>query len=177
MTVHHVARDGDWVIHRGTVDGQFAVGDACELNVDGAVRSNHTRLHTGGELICAALAEMNVRYPISGAMHYPGQCKVVLDVALHDADRAQLFEALRRTVTQLIVADVPVAITHDRTFGERTSDAVMAGGMRYVSIGDLNRRPCLGTHTRSAAEIGNLKILGIKSRKGETRISYDIETT
>ena len=44
--------------------------------------------------------------------------------------------------------------------------------LRIVSIAGLDLNPCGGTHLRSASEIQLLKIIGVESDKGATRVRF-----
>jgi misacylated tRNA(Ala) deacylase len=49
--------------------------------------------------------------------------------------------------------------------------------LRVVRVGDdVDLCPCAGTHVRKLSEIGNVRLLGKKSKgKGTQRISYTLE--
>ena len=46
--------------------------------------------------------------------------------------------------------------------------------LRVVTIGALDPVPCGGTHLASLAEIDAITVLKIKSKKGNTKISYQV---
>jgi Ser-tRNA(Ala) deacylase AlaX len=48
--------------------------------------------------------------------------------------------------------------------------------VRVVAVGSPeNVCPCGGTHVSQAGELKGLKILSIKSKKGQTKVSYTFE--
>ena len=56
------------------------IGQNVYLHIDMDVRNAHSRLHSAGEVICAAVHELGyVTWKMSSACHFPGQCRVVFD--------------------------------------------------------------------------------------------------
>jgi len=91
-----------------------------------------------------------------------------------------------RAVAALVAADAPTTV---RTAASDDAAALAAAGLvpgdvahlpagatvRIVSVGGAcNTCPCGGTHVRSAGEIGRLVLTRVTSKKGKTKLSYEL---
>lgn len=168
----------DTVDHLGLMEGRFTVGETCKAIVDAATRTLHTRIHSGGELLCAAIEEVRPGTRITKANHRPGQASVTLGIEITKADREPLQQELEASVLRMIRASVPVDILTVHTLEEAAAlcgfrPQIDSQAIRIVQIGAF-ARPCCGTHVRSTLEIGAVRIRSFSVRAGETRIGYDV---
>jgi misacylated tRNA(Ala) deacylase len=164
-TVHP---DGDKaaIVHV-PAEGQPALraGDEVIAHIDWERRHRLMRIHTALHLVTVVLP-----YPITGAA--VGEDKGRVDFNLPDVPDAGEIEA---RLNALIAADHKVS-------AEWITDAELEanpglvksmnvrppmgqGRVRLVRIGDIDLQPCGGTHVRSTAEIGPLR-LGKIEKKG-----------
>lgn len=160
--------DGDkTVISHQPAEGspQLQVGDEVIAHLDWERRHKLMRMHTALHLLTVALP-----HPVTGASVSEDKGRV--DFNLPDVPDAAEIE---RKLNELVSADYPVT-------SEWITDAELEanpgliksmnvkppmgqGRVRLVRIGDIDLQPCGGTHVKSTAEIGRLK-LGKVEKKG-----------
>ncbi|MBB3009853.1 MULTISPECIES: alanyl-tRNA editing protein [Cupriavidus] len=154
VNVERVILEGDKVIH--IADQEVAVGEAL-IEVSPETRMLHARLHSAGHLISGVVEQMG--WYASKGHHWPGEGRVVFEP--RGNPQPLTADGVEQTVNRLIANDVP------RHLAE-------LDGMRSVCFGDLPMRNCGGTHVRSAGQVGPIKILKLKEKKGQLSIQYDL---
>ena len=148
----------------------LGVGETVSAEIDWDRRHRHMRMHSLLHLVCAA-----VEGAITGASISEGKGRVDFDMGDAKPDKVALGAELNR----LIVADRPLAV-------RRISDADLAaqpelvrtmkvkpptgtGWVRLIDIEGVDVQPCGGTHVRSTAEIGPVRIAKIESKGRQNR--------
>ncbi len=151
-----------------------AAGDTV-VRLDWARRFDHMQQHTGQHLL-TAVAQDRFGWPTT-AFHLGAECcDVELDAPALDAAR---LERLENEANAEIRAARPVA-TRRVSRAEYAALAVRTRGLpaghtgdvRLVEIAGLDTNTCGGTHLRSTAEIGCLKLLGSEPMRGGTRVFF-----
>ncbi len=172
--------DGAILHHLESSEAELQVGDEVRAEIDWRRRYRHMRMHTLLHLLSVALP-----FPVTGGAI--GSEKSRLDFDMPEApDR----EALTARLEELVAADCPVSETWIepaelaarpelvKTVGVRPPTG--PGLVRLVRIGDAERpvdlQPCGGTHVRSTAEVGRLR-LGKIEKKGRNnrRVNVHLE--
>lgn len=154
VPVEGVSQHDTGVIH--TVGRAIPLGNA-EIVVAAEPRKLHARLHSAGHLI-SGVGQLMGWQPVKGH-HWPGECRVVFE---HRPGAEPLtVECLEHTVNQLIRDDVPRHL-------------VDQGGVRSVCFGPLPMHGCGGTHVSSAGQVGELKIVKLKEKKGQCSVHYEL---
>ena len=156
VKVERVIHEGDKVIH--ITEKEVAIGDAL-IEVSPEIRMLHARLHSAGHLISGVVEQMG--WYASKGHHWPGEGRVVFEP--RDNPQPLTVEGVEQTVNQLIADDVPRHLA-------------VKDGIRSVCFGDQQMHGCGGTHVSSAGQIGRIRILKIKEKKGQLSIQYDIES-
>ncbi len=164
ITVTNVTKRGTpqefSVVHYLAAPLSKAVGDMVSMQVDGAVRNIHSRLHSLGHLLAHIVDDA---YPILKAVqghHWPGECRVEFDVA-NDAN-LQLDEAhINDLLARAIAADLPII------------SKLSAANGRTVQVAHHAPVPCGGTHLTSTAPLVSGITRGIKIKGSRARISYE----
>jgi Ser-tRNA(Ala) deacylase AlaX len=180
--VERVTITGGAVEHiASSISGSFAEVSEVAMSVDRDRRMLHSRLHSAGELLCSAVRKLGHDWYVSGASHYPQQSRVVYDVALMEDQRQRLHDGLNEEIDRLLRRNDRVHIEEvvDRAEATRligfAPDYVPVGEpVRIVFVSDGLGRPCCGTHIAETREIGRILIRKIRTKKGQTSISYDI---
>jgi len=148
----------------------LSVGDTVSAEIDWDRRHRHMRMHSLLHLVCAV-----VEGAITGASISEGKGRVDFDMGDAKPDK----EALGAALNRLIAADHPLAV-------RRISDADLAaqpelvrtmkvkppsgsGWVRLIDIEGVDMQPCGGTHVRSTAEIGPVRIAKIESKGRQNR--------
>ena len=94
---------------------------------------------------------------------------------------ADEIEAVQSCVNRVIQSDLPVSEkfiskseAKSRFNTEKLPDDT-GDRIRIISIGDYDHVPCIGTHVKSTAEIGELRITSTNFEDGVLRIRYRLE--
>src|SRR5512142_2916696 len=138
--------------------------------VDWPRRYDHMQQHTGQHLLSAVLEEL---FAIRTASFHLGS-----EVSTIDVDAASLtpeqIERAEKRCAETIAQARPVRISFEEASAtlELRKASERTGTLRIVSIENLDRSACGGTHVRTTAEIG--LILAGKSEKirGITRLEF-----
>jgi Ser-tRNA(Ala) deacylase AlaX len=181
------------ILHMGSFSpnpklaGSFSPNDNVVQQVDRKKRLLHSRLHTAGHVIGAAInilaktASESSGIPadiVDGkASHYPGAAFVECAGLIPGTAKAHIQDL----VDKLVKEDLPVRIdfwTEEEANAKCISGADgIAGdenGVRVVEIGDRGSYPCGGTHVETLKELGKVVIRGIKRQKGVSKVSYEV---
>ena len=149
------------------------IGCEVTLEIDWPRRYAMMRLHSCMHLLCAVVGA-----GVTGGQISPDKGRLDFDL-----EQSPDKEALTQRLNQLIEADHPI------TVGSITASALDAqpelvktmsvqpprsasGSVRTVRIGEVDYQPCGGTHVRSTAEIGPVRVSKIEKKgKHNRRIS------
>lgn len=157
-------------------------GTNLAVKIDIATRRYHSRLHTAGELICAALANLgHDNWLFSAACHFPGQCRVAFALNGQSVDVERLKGRLSRELALLVISGGIVSLSRASSPEELArlcpSEAAKhfpEWPVRVVSPVRGFYRPCLGTHCDKLSEIGTIKLRKIRVKDGEISIGYEL---
>jgi alanyl-tRNA synthetase len=141
--------------------------------VDGRIhlprRFDHMQQHTGQHLLSAVLVEMFDAPTVS--FHLGAESSTI------DVDRlldpAQLREAEHRA-NQIVFENRPVTVSFQHSsedLGLRKATE-REGEIRIVSIQDLDRSACGGTHVRATGEIGPILLRKLDRIRGNLRVEF-----
>jgi alanyl-tRNA synthetase len=140
-----------------------------DARIDLARRFDHMQQHTGQHLLSAVLVEMFQAPTVS--FHLGAQSSTI------DIGRAlqpdQLREAERRA-NQVVFENRPVTVSFQHSsedLGLRKPTG-REGEVRIVSIQDLDRSACGGTHVRATAEIGPILLRKLERIRGNLRVEF-----
>jgi alanyl-tRNA synthetase len=166
LKVVEVTDEGDRIAH--------VLADAlAETEVDGRIdsyrRFDHMQQHTGQHLLSGVLVELFDAPTIS---FHLGAEACTIDVA-GTLGPEQLREAERRA-NQIVFENRPVTVS----FQDSSEDLGLRkptereGLVRIVSIEDLDRSACGGTHVRATGEIGPILLRKLDRIRGNLRIEF-----
>lgn len=146
-----------------------APGTAVELSIDWDRRYRHMRMHTAMHLLGSIL-----KYDVTGG-NISGE-KSRLDFNMEDTVHK---EAVSAALAELVRADQPVSC---RWISEAELDAnpqlvrTMSvqpprgkGDIRLLEIRDVDLQPCGGTHVRSTAEVGSVRVGKVEKKGRQNR--------
>jgi alanyl-tRNA synthetase len=166
-TVLDVVDEDERVAH--LLDGPLAAGP-----VEGVVawdrRFDHMQQHTGQHLLSAVLAE-RFGFPTESVHFGPELATLDLGTAAISADQLRQAEA---TANAIVTEDRPVEVTFEdaaRAAGLRKASD-RTGLLRIVSIADLDRSACGGTHVRRTGEIGPILLRRTERVKQRIRVEF-----
>ncbi|MEB4592755.1 alanine--tRNA ligase-related protein [Candidatus Thiothrix sp. Deng01] len=160
-------------------DFEALVGQSCELRVDQAQRLQHAKLHTGGHLIAAIIDAQRGPLRAVKGFHFADGPYVEFE-GKPEGEPEPLLAALQAQIDVLIAEGAPVTaemVTYDelkQRCWSIPSYLPEDKPLRVVTIGQMDAVPCGGTHVANLAELGSLSVLKMKSKKGNTKISYRV---
>jgi alanyl-tRNA synthetase len=167
VPVVDVVDEGERVAHllAGPLTGERAIG-----SVDWDRRFDHMQQHTGQHLLSAVIHELFGHATIS--VHF-GRESSTLDLDARAIDHARLVEAESRA-NRLVAENRVVEVSFEeagsasglRKISERE------GTLRIVTIRDLDRSACGGTHVRATGEIGPILIGKSERVKQNVRLEF-----
>jgi len=164
------------VHHFGEFSGKkFKTGDKVQLKIDGEQRKLFARLHSAGHLLDCAVYKLKLEElkPIKG-FHFAAGSHVEYQGIKENLK--ELIPELQNTVDELIQQDLPLEKL-DVTPEEAKAQGLFAPPGKAVRVVNFAGYPicgCGGTHVTSSSEIGKITIRKVKTRKGNTKISYSI---
>jgi alanyl-tRNA synthetase len=133
-------------------------------------RFDHMQQHTGQHLLSAVLADLLGTPTIS--VHF-GQETSTLDLAAGQVTREQLVRAEDRA-NEIITENRTVEVTFEEAAEaaglRKPSDR--GGTLRIVTIHDLDRSSCGGTHVRATGEIGAILIRRVERVRRGVRLEF-----
>jgi alanyl-tRNA synthetase len=169
VTVVDVVDEDDRIAHvlsspldakRGRLDGL----------IDWSRRYDHMQQHTGQHLLSAVFDDLFAAKTLS--VHF-GPDYSTLDVDAESISHDQLV-AVEERANALVAEARPVSVTFEDAASasglRKASDR--AGTLRVVSIADVDRSACGGTHVRSTAEIGPILLRSVEKVRKSTRIEF-----
>ncbi len=164
--VEEVRYQNDEVWHIGQFEeGEMGVGDEVTLHIDEAKRRLHARLHSAAHVLDAILFQKYPHLKPLRGYHFPDSPFVEYEggVDTTESFRSELEAALNARLQ----AGGPVE--------KQLETGAHATGkpLRTVSMAG-HSCPCGGTHVEDIREVGHITLPKISSKKGLTRIRYDL---
>jgi len=146
-----------------------AVGDAVTAELDWERRHKHMRMHTCMHLLCSL-----VEGDVTGGQ--VGEAKSRLDFNIPESPDK---EALNAALNRIVAEDHPVSISwiSDAEL-DAQPDLVRtmsvqpprgSGRVRIIDVDGVDLQPCGGTHVKSTAEIGPVRIGKIENKGKQNR--------
>ena len=167
IAVVDVVDEGERVAHllAGPLTGERAIG-----SVDWNRRFDHMQQHTGQHLLSAVLHQLLGHATVG--VHF-GSDSSTLDLAAPAIDHARLVEAESRA-NRLVAENRPVDVSFEDagSASDLRKAAAREGTLRIVSIRELDRSACGGTHVRATGEIGPILIRRSERAKRNVRLEF-----
>lgn len=138
--------------------------------IDWKRRFDHMQQHTGQHLLSAVLLELFKGATLSFHM---GVESSTIDVALPSLDQTQV-DAVENRVNAIAFENRPVSIAFQQSSEDLDlrKPTEREGLVRIVTIQDLDRSACGGTHVRATGEIGPILIRKLDRIRGNVRIEF-----
>jgi misacylated tRNA(Ala) deacylase len=147
-----------------------AVGDKVKASIDWPVRHARMRMHTALHLLSAVLP-----YPVTGGSVGEAESRLDFDIPEAGLDK----DAITAKLAEMIASDAPVS---SRWISDAELEAnpglvktmsvkppMGTGQVRLIEIKDLDLQPCGGTHVRSTAEIGAVRVTQVEKKGKQNR--------
>ena len=146
------------------------VGDAVTAAIDWDKRHARMRMHTALHLLSAALP-----YAVTGGSVGESESRLDFDIPEAGLDK----DAITARVNEMIASDAAVS---SRWISDAELEAnpglvktmsvkppMGTGQVRLIEIAGLDLQPCGGTHVRSTAEIGAVRVTQIEKKGKQNR--------
>lgn len=156
-----VQRDGE-VFHYLDQTAPFTAGQRVHARIDPDWRQLQSRWHSAGHLLAALLESSFPGLKAVAGHHWPGEARIEATGASFP-DPAIVQAGLDLAVKEAITQNLPVKIAGDPL------------NSRAIQIGDYPPVPCGGTHPTGTAEIGVVRVRGVKIKGGRMRLSYEVQ--
>lgn len=156
-------------------------GRPCTLRVDRSRRLSHARIHTAGHLVSGLIDAQRGPLRALKGFHFPDGPYVEF-AGKPEADAEPFLASIQAQIDALLAENPQVTastVTYDELAGRCWTvppNLPRDKPLRVVTIGQLDPVPCGGTHVASLAEIGAISVVRMKSKKGNTKISYTVES-
>lgn len=162
----------------------LACGSPVYLSVNRNIREFHSRLHSAGEVIPAAIKALGfTEWKVKSAIHFQDRAAVEYDLSLPAEKREEFKDKLENMVKVIVDADLPIEIFYPNSHEHLKNEIgfipdYLPGDIpvRVVKVSGHLGRPCMGTHVGSTGKIGPVQIRKVKSKKGTTTISYLLQS-
>ena len=142
-----------------------AAGDIVKAAIDWPTRHARMRMHTALHLLSAVLP-----YPVTGGSVGETEGRLDFDIPEAGLDR----DAINARLAEMIAMDAPVSarwITDAELEANPGLVKTMSvkppagtGRVRLIEIAGLDLQPCGGTHVRSTAEIGTVRVTQVEKK-------------
>jgi len=166
------------VVAEGTEAG-LSVGDRVEATIDWTRRYKHMRMHTLLHLVCAA-----VEGEISGAAVGAEKSRIDFNLPDTSLDKVELTDKLNgliaadNAVSASWVTDEELAAKPELIKTMTVRPPTGQGHVRLMAIEGVDLQPCGGTHVRSLAEIGRVRVSKIENKgRHNRRVNVVFEET
>jgi len=179
--VNKVKKQNDQILHFGEFVKGNAQNGRVQMNIDGDLRINLSKIHTAGHMLDVAMLRAGSNLLPTKGYHFPDSPYVEYAGTIPEEKRQNLMTSLNDSLSELIqenhtiesewvkgkdaVAELCPQVPEYLDFNQ---------DIRIVTVADKLGCPCAGTHVRSTNEISAIEVRKIKCKKGITRISYSI---
>ncbi len=167
IRVLEVVDEEDRIAH--VLESPIAMGEA-DARIDWARRFDHMQQHTGQHLLSAVLIDL---FNIPTVSFHMGAITSTIDVETPQLDLKKIERAEERCA-EIVAEARPIAITYEDSSADLglRKESKRTGTLRIVSIQDLDRSACGGTHVRSTSEIGPILLRKLDKIRGNVRIEF-----
>ena len=169
------------IIHLGSMEGKISPGSVVKGIIDWDRRYRLMRLHTAAHLLETAVEKVIGTAIVWGSGINVDNARLDFKARISSDDLPKIEEE----INSLVKMDVPVLA---RFVDKEEAERIMKGyglslGKEYLSLKELRlveiegirADPCGGTHVSKTGEIGQVKLLGRKSKgAGITRIRFTV---
>ena len=170
VPVIDVVDEAHGVLHLLGADATFLVGDTVTGRVHWARRIDFMQQHTGQHLLSAMFAD---EYGWQTTSVHFGDDASSLDLTA-PAIAPDIVRIAEQRANELAMDNRDVLVTfehgHQALGLRKPSDR--DGELRVVSIAELDRSACGGTHVRRTGEIGSIHLRGAERAKGGMRVEF-----
>lgn len=160
-----------WHLLDAALDG-VAVGQPLHGRIDWSRRYDHMQQHSGQHLLSQTFYRL---FGYETASVHFGAVESTLDLDVASIEQAQVDDA-ERYANELVYAALPIKSyfvpERDLASVPLRRPPKVTGTIRIVEIEGFDYSACGGTHVRTTAEIGPVKLTRQERRRGQTRLTF-----
>ncbi|XP_071730447.1 uncharacterized protein [Rutidosis leptorrhynchoides] len=185
--VHDVRSKNGIVYHYGVLekfDEEIKCGVEVWLSVDESKRKLNSRLHSAGHLLDVCMEKVGLTHlEPTKAYHFPDGPYVEYKGTVPQTELQSKQKELELEANNLILKGGKVSVG---VYPYEQASALCGGCLpdyipkestpRIVKLGDFFGCPCGGTHVSDISDIVNIKITQTRTKKGVTKVYYQIES-
>jgi misacylated tRNA(Ala) deacylase len=171
-TAGYVGADKSDIAHVPAAAGepQLRVGDAVHAVIDWDLRYARMRMHTALHLLSAIL-----HYPVTGGSVGERDGRLDFDIPEGGLDKDEITAQLARMIAAGAevrarwISDDELAANPSLIKTMTVKPPTGTGRVRLIEIDGYDLQPCGGTHVRSTAEIGAVRVTQIENKGRQNR--------
>merc|ERR1711934_578266 len=164
------------------------VGATAIATVDAERRLQCSKIHTAGHILDKAMHESGFPLVAGKGQHHPGEGNAYVEYIgkVPEEARAALVASLEQKSCQytsegfeVLVEELPYSELASVCGGAQFVPGFVSqtSTTRVVSVTPGLGCPCGGTHVKNISEIGEMRVTGIRVKKGITRLTYYVPGT
>ncbi|KAK6705360.1 hypothetical protein SNK05_009256 [Fusarium graminearum] len=167
------------IVHLGTYSGSpFEEQKMVIQKIDKDTRKLHSQIHDAGHILSSAIRRLGIpELREIKAQHYPGTAFV----DFHGIIQSDRKEDLERMANEIVQGDRSIDVRwwsrdelKEKSWTMPEDDGSRDDLVRAVEIEGEGAYMCGGTHMRSTALVGKIRVRKIKRQQGVTRVSYEL---
>jgi alanyl-tRNA synthetase len=141
-----------------------------EGQIDWSRRFDHMQQHTGQHLLSAVLLDL---FDIPTLSFHMGSVSSNIEIGVDGLSPAHL-DRIEDRCAQIVAEARPVTVAFEDSAADLAlrKPSERTGTLRIISIADLDRSACGGTHLKSTTEIGPLFLRKLEKIRGNTRLEF-----
>ena len=142
-----------------------AIGDSVQATIDWSVRHARMRMHTALHLLSAVLP-----YPVTGGSIGETESRLDFDIPEAGLDKDEITAKLAAMIASDAkvlsrwISDAELEANPALVKTMAVKPPMGTGQVRLIEIVGLDLQPCGGTHVRSTAEIGAVRVTQIEKK-------------
>eukprot|EP01121_Diplochlamys_sp_Union-15-3_P021480 TRINITY_DN871_c0_g1_i1.p1 TRINITY_DN871_c0_g1~~TRINITY_DN871_c0_g1_i1.p1 ORF type:complete len:248 (+),score=41.86 TRINITY_DN871_c0_g1_i1:78-821(+) len=158
----------------------FEEGEEVSLEINENDRKLYARIHSAGHALDVAVSATGLKLIPGKGFHFPSGPYVEYEGTIPNDQRKTFQARVQEELNKLILQSVPVTVNwveYDKikdVCGSVPSYLSKDKPSRIVTMAS-EACPCGGTHVKNLSELGKVTIKGIKTKKGNVRISYTVQ--
>ncbi|QQE81047.1 alanine--tRNA ligase-related protein [Alicyclobacillus sp. SO9] len=169
--------DNGQVIHRLSWDTQLTdpplkLGQTVSGEIEWERRFYHMQHHTGQHILSACFEQILEAQTIG---FHLGSDDVTIDIDNSSIDTTDI-DIIENKANEIIMNNLPVVArfieNNELSLFQLRKPPKVSTDIRIVSIGDFDNNACGGTHVKSTAEVGLLKILKTERMRKGLRVHF-----
>ncbi len=171
-------RNIDGEVRHYIINDTLISKDAVTLQVDANRRMINSKYHTAGHLIATIVEKTNEALTAIKGHQFPGEAYVEFNGMVSNPE--DFLSQTTKTVTDGINTNASVQIKElspsdaKAISADRHYEIPQSKTLRACYIEGFSPVPCGGTHVKTLEDIGDIKILKYKSKKGKTKVFYEV---